>query len=181
VSEARHLPKTVVVGRIGRPHGVRGEVTVEVLTDVAERFAAGQPLRLSGLRGASRGVVVATSRLQGKVLVLRLEGCDDRDQAEALRGGLLEVASSDVPAAPEGAWYHYQLVGCRVVDQAAGELGPVVEVIEDGGGVLLEIQTAEGRLLLPFVEAYLIKLDVAGGLIQTDVPGELIETCISTS
>jgi 16S rRNA processing protein RimM len=126
-------------------------------------------------------VTVATSRRQGKVLVLRLEGCEDRDQAEALRGGLLEVASSEVPPAPEGAWYHYQLVGCRVVDETAGELGRVVEVIEDGGGVLLEIQVAAGRLLLPFVEAYLVELDVAGGLIRTDVPGGLIETCISTS
>jgi ribosomal 30S subunit maturation factor RimM len=72
-------------------------------------------------------------------------------------------------------------VGCRCVDRTAGELGRVVEVIEDGGGVLLEIQAAEGRLLLPFVEAYLVRLDIAGGLIETDVPGELIETCVSTS
>ena len=171
----------VVVGRIGRPHGVRGEVTVEILSDVAERFSSGQRLMLSGLDRASRAVTVATSRIQGKVLVLRLEGCDDRDQAEALRGGLLEVATGDVPAAPEGAYYYYQLVGCRCVDRTAGELGRVVEVIEDGGGVLLEIQAPAGRLLLPFVEAYLVHLDIAGGLIETDVPEELIETCVSTS
>jgi 16S rRNA processing protein RimM len=160
---------------------VRGEVTVEVLTDVAERFAPGQRLLLSGAGRTIRQVTIVSSRAHGKVRVLRLEGSGDRDQAEALRGGLLEIAVDEVPDPPDGAFYYYQLIGCVCVDQVAGELGRVVEVIEDGGGVILEIEGAGRRLLLPFVEAYLVRVDVGAGLIETLLPPELIETCASIS
>jgi 16S rRNA processing protein RimM len=181
MTEARHLPETVVVGRVGKPHGVRGEVTVEALTDVPDRFAVGQSLLLNLRDRIGRSVEVVASRPHGAAWVVKLQGCEDRDQAADLRGALLEVALDDVPPPPEGSWYHYQLIGCRCVDREAGNLGRVVEVVEDGGGWILEIEDNGRRLLLPLVEAYLLRVDVANGLIETDVPRELIETCASTS
>lgn len=181
MSEERQLPKTIVVGRVGRPHGVRGEFTVEVLTDVPDRFSVGERLLLSRPSRAGRAVVVATSRAHGDARVIRLHGIEDRGEAEELRGALLEVTRDHVPAPPQGSYYHYELVGCRCVDRTSGDLGTVVEVVEDGGGWILEVDDAGRRLLLPFVQAYLVRVDVASALIETDVPPELIKTCASTS
>ena len=181
MSEERQLPKTVVVGRVGKPHGVRGEFTIEVLTDVPDRFSVGERLLLSRSTTASRAVTVVTSRAHGNARVIRLQGIENREEAEELRGALLEVKRDHVPAPPPGSYYHYQLVGCRCVDRTSGDLGRVVEVVEDGGGWILEIDDAGRRILLPFVQAYLVRVDVASALIETDVPPELIKTCASTS
>ena len=109
----------------------------------------------------------------------------DRDGAEELRGAVLEVPEDQVPAAEDGTYYYFQLVGCRVVDRRLGELGEVTSVVEDGGGVLLEVATAPGSgggsVLVPFANALLPEIDVGEGLIVSDLPEGLLEACGSTS
>ena len=122
-----------------------------------------------------------SSRPRKEGLIVRFEGIDDRDQAEELRGISLEVDRSEVPPAPPGSFYYYELVDCECVDRRAGSLGRVIDVIEDGGGVLLEVQSDRGTLLIPFVLAYLESTDVERGLLELDLPEGLIETCTSTS
>ena len=177
----RELPETVVVGRVGKPHGVRGEVTVEVASDVDERWSRGSRLqaRVPGL--GRQTLIVAESRPRKEGLIVRFEGVEDRDQAEELRGIGLEVDRADVPPAPEGTYYFYELVDCECVDRRAGSLGHVVDVIEDGGGVLLEVRSDRGTLLIPFVLAYLESTDMERGRLELDLPEGLIETCTSTS
>lgn len=166
-------------------------MTVEVLSDVPGRFAPGASLLLSTAASLPRPVVVAaarpfTSRHKDRLL-LSLQGIEDRTAAEAIRGALLEVDAAAVPPAPEGSYYHYDLVGCRCSDRRAGELGEVAEVVEGGGGDLLRVVTpAHGNepareLLLPFVDAYLAEVDVAGRRILWDLPEGLIEACGSAS
>ena len=101
--------------------------------------------------------------------------------AKRLRGAVLRVPRSEVPPAPRGAYYHFELVGCRVVDQRRGGLGLVEEVVEDGGGVLLRVRGDSGELLIPFVRAFLGAVDVASRRIEVDLPEGLIEACASTS
>jgi len=183
------------VGRIAAAHGLRGELAVDALSDVPDRFTPGASLLLT-LPGALPGtpprpVVVTRSRplpsRHKDRLLLSLQGIDDRTAAEGLRGALLEVTATAVPPAPEGSYYHFDLVGCRCADRRAGDLGEVVEVIEGGGGDLLRVvaTTADGEaareLLLPFVEAYLAEVDVAGRRILWDLPEGLIEACGSAS
>ena len=118
----------VVVGRIGRPHGLRGEVTVQVTTDDPDdRFASGAVL---GTDPASRGpLTVVSMRRSGPVLVLGFDGVADRNAAEALRGTSLTLDASllPVPDDPE-EFYDHQLVGLSVVDRAGTVLGTVTEV-----------------------------------------------------
>lgn len=178
-------PERVAVGRVVAPHGLRGELTVAALSDVPGRFAAGAALLLS-LPGASpRAVVIASSRPHSTRhrdrLLVHLSGVDDRTAADALRGALLEVEASAVPPAPEGSYYHFELVGCRCTDRRAGELGEVVEVVEGGGGDLLRVVGAGRELLLPFVEPYLAEVDIAARHILWDLPEGLIEACGSAS
>jgi 16S rRNA processing protein RimM len=151
---------------------------VESLTDVAQRFAPGARLLV---QGHTRELEVEAARAHKGRLLVRFVGIDDRDAALTLRGIVLEVPRSAVAPAPEGVYYHFELIACQVFDREAGELGRVKDVLEDGGGQLLEIEGAGRTLLLPFVRAYLIAVDVDAGRIELALPEGLIETCASTS
>ena len=177
----------VIVARALRPHGVRGEVVVEVLSDNPERLQPGAALVAAGtesdrlLAVPGRPVTVTASRPHRGRMLVRFTGVADRDDAEALRGRYLTVPRDSVPGAEPGTYYHFELVGCRCRDAAAGELGQVVDVLEDGGGVLLAVEDGERRLLVPFVAAFLRRVDVKGRNIELELPAGLIETCASTS
>lgn len=171
----------VLVGEIHRAHGLRGEVKVEVHSDIAERFDRGQELLLVEGRRPPRRLRVRSSRPAKGGLLVGFEGISDRDQAEALRGARLEVEATDVPEPPDGFYYYFQLQGCRCVDAELGELGEVVDVVEDGGGVLLEVAQLDEKLLLPFVDAFLVQVDIEGRRIDWKLPPGLVETCASKS
>lgn len=179
------LPETVAVGRILRPHGVRGEVVVEVLSDVPGRFDPGSSLlqvregRAAGSPTSPR-LIVAASRPHKSGALVVFEGIGDRDRAEELRGVWLEVPRSEVPAAEPGTYYEYELLGCRCF-VGGEELGRVEELREDGGGLLLIVDDGERRIPVPFVRAFLASVDVAGGRIELDLPEGLLEACASRS
>jgi 16S rRNA processing protein RimM len=174
------LPETVAVGRVLRPHGVRGEVVVEVLSDVPRRFQKGSRLLAVREGEAPFPLKVAASRAHKSGAVVLFEGMADRDGAEALRGLNLEVPRSEVPKAPRGTYYQFELLGCLC--RADGrELGWVVEVVEDGGGVMLIVEGQGRRVPVPFVKEFLRKVDVAGGHIDLALPPGLLETCASKS
>ena len=174
------LPETVAVGRVLRPHGVRGEVVVEVLSDVPARFKKGS--RLTGVReGVGKiTLTVAAARVHKTGAVVRFEGYEDRDRAGELRGLDLEVPRAEVPKASRGTYYQFELLGCLCRDHGA-ELGRVVEVVEDGGGVMLIVEGEGRRIPVPFVKEFLRRVDVAAGTIDLDLPEGLLETCASTS
>ena len=111
--------------------------------------------------------------------IVRFDDCQTREQAEELRGCRLAVRRSEVPAAPPGLYYHFDLVGCRCIDADHGDLGEVTAVLEDGGGELLEVKRTSRILLVPFVEAFLEAVDVAGRQIRLRLPPGLVETCES--
>src|SRR5262245_23933388 len=163
------LPATVAVGRVLRPHGVRGEVVVEVLSDVPGRFKKGS--RLTGVRADEPPVplMIVASRRHKNGAVVRFAGVETRDGAEDLRELDLEVPRAEVPAAPAGTYYQYELLGCLCRDNDE-ELGRVAEVVEDGGGVLLIVEGRDGRVPVPFVKEFLREVDVAAGRIDLALP-----------
>ncbi len=186
--------ETIAVGRILGPHGVRGEVGVEVLTDAPHRLDAGSSLLLVREGSAPRPVVIASSRGQAargaavaaagrarrRTVLLRLAGCEGREQAEALRGAWLEIERARVPPAPAGTYYRFELLGCRC--RSGGEdLGEVVDVVEDGGGLLLVVSDGRREVPVPFVARFLAAVDVEGRRIDLELPPGLIEVCASRS
>jgi 16S rRNA processing protein RimM len=181
------------VGRILRPHGVRGELVVEVFSDVADRLAPGRALLLTDGEAAPRpvpgfpaSIAVVASRPHKSGALVRFAGVEDRDGAERLRGSWLAIPRSAVPEPEPGTYYHYELLGCRCRD-GERDLGVVVDLLEDGGGLLLIVEGAgaegEGRqrIPVPFVQSFLRRIDVAGGTIDLELPPGLLETCASTS
>lgn len=176
---ADRLPKRVAVGRVRKPHGVNGAVLVAVDSDVPDRFAIGRSLILTPVAGAPRTVVIADSGSHGEgVRRLRFDGFTQREECDALRGALLEVDRSAVPPAPEDTYYHFELEGCRCIDQRHGLLGEVAGVLEDGGGWILVLRSEDNQeILIPFVQAFLRRVDVKAGVIEMALPEGLVETC----
>ncbi len=136
----------------------------------------------------SATLTVAASRAHKGAVLLRFEDIDDRDAAEALRGHWLEVHRDDVPDTDEDdSWWFFELIGCRVEDRRDGVIGVVRDVVEDGGGLLLQLDLespragGKGTSLIPFVRAFLVRVDPEARLIETELPEGLVEACASTS
>lgn len=175
------LPERILVGRITRPHGVRGEVAVEVLSEVADRFAAGSELEAETPAGRRR-LRVTRSRPSRTAAIVAFEGVGDRDAAETLRGAALEIARDRVPEPAAGSYWYWELVGCRCVDAREGELGRVVDLEEGAAGVVLLVESEDGRRLpLPFVEAFVAGVDRVARRIDWRLPEGLIAACASRS
>lgn len=166
----------LVVARVGRAHGVRGELTVEVRTDdPGTRLTAGSVLRTDP--GAAGPLTVRTARDHNGTLLLTFEQVRDRGAADALRGTLLLVEVDDTDADDDDdAWYPSQLVGLRAVTVDGVDVGEVVRVEHLPAQDLLVVRRAGGgEALVPFVTAIVPEVDVAGGRVVLDPPAGLLE------
>jgi 16S rRNA processing protein RimM len=165
----------VVVGVIGRAHGVRGEVTVDMRTDEPDkRFAPGRRLRAED---TSQVFTVSSVRDHAGRLLVTFEELTDRATVEAVRGTRL-VADVPVGESPAGAgeFYDRQLVGLRVRTVAGAEVGQVGAVLHLPQQDVLEIETPVGSRLVPFVEALVPVVDIDGGsLTVVDLEGLLAD------
>lgn len=167
----------VLVGRIGKAHGIRGDVTVDVRTDEPDRrFAPGSVLRVEAPRGSSstlRTLTVERARWHSSRLLVVFEEVPDRTAAESVRGLLLhaEVPADESPEDPD-EYYDHQLIGLAAYDVDGRRLGEVTS-LQHGAQDLLTIRTPEGRdTLVPFVKALVPEVDVRGGrLVVADRPG----------
>jgi 16S rRNA processing protein RimM len=170
----------LVVARVGRAHGIRGEVTVEVRTDVPERrFLPGTRLFVDPDRpaaGVPASLVLTRARDHSGVLLLSFEGVSDRDAAEALRGARLEAEIDDEAEDEPDAWFDHQLVGLPAFDPSGRLLGEIVAVEHPGAQDRLVVRRADGvTRLVPFVAALVPTVDPAGGRVVIDAPPGLIE------
>ncbi|MDX6374372.1 MAG: rRNA processing protein RimM [Nocardioidaceae bacterium] len=168
----------VVVGRIGRPHGLRGEVTVDVRTDEPERrFAPGNTLRAEpppGSASSLRSLTVTAARRHQAALLVTFEELGDRSAAEAARGIVLQatIPAGESPADPD-EFYDHQLVDLAAYDEDGTSLGTVAGLVHGGAQDLLRITTPDGReALVPFVKALVPEVDLTGGrVVIADRPG----------
>lgn len=166
----------LVVGRIGKAHGVKGEVAVEVRTDDPDRrFAVGTSVHTEP---AERGplTVVRTRPHSGRLLVL-FEGVTDRTAAEALRGTLLTVDSADSePLDDPDEFYDHELMGLAVVTVDGTPVGEVQDVLHPPGPDLLVVGRDDGsEVLVPFVRDIVPSVDVTGGRLVVDPPVGLLD------
>jgi 16S rRNA processing protein RimM len=170
-------PDRLTVGRIGKPQGIRGEVTVEVRTDAPEiRFAPGSVLLTDpGERGP---LTVLSARDQNGRLMVAFEGFLDRNQAETLRGTLLQVDAVDVPPSDDPDEFHdTQLIGLAADLVDGSRLGEVTDVLHLPHGDVLVVRRADdaGEVLVPFVLAMVPEVDVPGGRLVVDPPEGLLD------
>lgn len=173
----------LAVGRVVRPHGVRGELVVEVLTDSPElRFAPGSVLgtkrrgQRSGVQGAQELIVVAARQHAGRLL-LRVEGVNGREAAEDLRNTLLTVSADEAESGQGDDEFHdIELTGLRVVLISGEAVGEVRDVLHGPAGDLLSVRTLdEGEALIPFVTEIVPEVDLEAGTLTIDPPEGLLE------
>lgn len=165
--------KRVCIGAIAGAHGVKGVVRVKPFTEQPEDVAAYTPV--TDESGSRTFALRYVGPAKGAVLV-RIEGVDGRDAAEALKGVRLYVPRSSLPEPEEEEFYHADLIGLAVVDADGAELGRVRAVQDYGAGDLLEVELTSGRLvMLPFTREAVPEVDLAGGRVVANPPAGLLD------
>lgn len=153
-----------VVGRVEKPHGIKGEVGIRVITDNGERFAPQQILHST--RGPSPLTVQATRRHK-QALLVRFVEVRDRTAAESLRGAWLSVPEADVPEPEPGTWWIHDIVGSSVTTDAGLYLGVVTNVAATGANDIWEVRPAPDLglsqpILLPAIREVVTEVDIPG-------------------
>ncbi len=172
----------VIVGRIGRPHGIRGEVVIGVRTDEPDlRFAVGATLdateRADEPAGGAQLTVVAARWHSGQLLVA-FAGVSDRTAAAELTGRWLTVDASQLPEIGDPDEFRdHELIGLSVRTCAGDPVGVVADVLHYGQDLLVVRRTdgQEGESLVPFVKAIVPEVDVPGGVVVIDPPPGLLD------
>ena len=161
----------LVVGRIGRAHGVLGEATIDVQTDDPDlRFKVGSKLTLD----SGQELTIKSSRWHNQILLLGFEGVDDRNQIEALRDQLIS-SQVDLSALAPGEYHYQQLIGCQVYLQNNDLVGQVSEVVKLPGQDLLSVDKNGSQVLIPMVKQIIISIDVLDKKIVVNPPEGLLD------
>jgi 16S rRNA processing protein RimM len=165
----------VLVGRIARTHGIRGQVIVAPETDfVEERFAAGATLWTRSARG-DEALTIGSVRVQNGRPVIGFDGFATIEDAERLAGLELRVPEDTLLPLQPGTFYQHQLVGC-IVETVDGErVGPVTRVSGGAAGSLLVVDGQRGEVLIPMAAAICVEIDVAARKVRIDPPEGLLE------
>lgn len=161
----------LVVGRIGRAHGVLGEATVEVRTDDPDlRFAVGNKLTLDNGKQLS----IKSARWHNQVLLLAFDGINDRDQIEEIRDQLIS-AEVDTNNMAEGEYHFQQLIGSEVFLKSGDLVGVVGEIVKLPSQDLLSVNKAGKEVLIPMVKQIIVSIDITTKKIVVDPPEGLFD------
>jgi 16S rRNA processing protein RimM len=165
-------PDSVTIGVVLRPHGIKGEVVVEPLTDNEERFAQLEEVRLVRPSGSSSRLRVVSMFPHKGRLVIRFDGILGVDEAETLRGGELRIPIASLPELAAGSYYHHELRGLDVRIESGASIGTVTSLWETGPTPVLVIHDGSGReTLLPLVDAFILEVDVKNGFMRVKAAG----------
>jgi 16S rRNA processing protein RimM len=170
-------PSYVIVGQVRRPHGIRGEVRVEILTDYPERIVEHDHLYLAYPQTPDdvEPYPLEAIRPHKGVLLIKLAGVDDRDAAEELRGMLVQVPLDQAVPLEEGEYYHFQLIDMDVETETGEWLGRVADVLATGAHDVYVVRGPRGEVLLPAVEDVILDLDTEQGTMVVRLMPGMIE------
>ena len=150
-------PVFLVVGKLRRPHGLGGELLMEVITDFPERLKPGihvyvgdshQPMHIHNLRW------------RDQLLLVTFEACNSIDEASALRNSLVFVRADDRPALDEGEYYHHELLGMAVLTDEGEILGNLTEILVTGANDVYVVTHQDGKqVLLPAIESVILAIN----------------------
>ena len=138
-------PEVINVGRILGAHGLSGRVRIEVLSAVPHRFDEGEVLHI----GTNSYRISSSRRIRSNQIIITLQGIRTRDAAQALTGSWITVPETSAPELPEGEYFHFQLMGLRVITEAGEELGRLSEILETGSNDVYVVSGPDGQILVP--------------------------------
>lgn len=150
-------PAYVLIGRLQKSHGVRGEITLRLMTDFPERIRRGKVIYVGSEYQPNK---IIGTRWKNDLLLLKLEGFDNPESVRELVGLDVFAAVKDLPALPDGRYYHHQLIGMRVFegDEDLGVLGAIMET--GANEVYIVDQSNGSELLLPAIPEVILNVDI---------------------
>lgn len=158
----------LAVGRLQHTHGVDGEMLMEVITDFPERLRKGKQVYIGTDHTAA---FLRSVRRADRALLVAFEGYENVDRAAALRNQFVYVRSDQIPALPEGFYYHHQLLGLRVVDEGGRVIGELEQILETGANDVYLVRKVDGEeLLLPAIQEVIIGVDLEEGIMHVRPP-----------
>lgn len=162
-SKARLPSKHMAVGRILRPHGIRGELVLEVYTDLVFSIEKGRSVFL----GLDRSLhIVRSIRSHRDRVLLGIANCVDRDTAEGYRDQEVFIVAEEAEPLEEGVYFHWQILGLDVLTEDGRSLGKIVKIHETGANDVYIVRDESGNeLLLPAIEAVVRRVDLESGRI----------------
>ena len=163
-----------VVGRVARPHGLRGDVVVNPETDfIAERFRPGATV-WTRAAGREEQLTIASARVQNGKPVVGFEGLSSIEAVERLAGLELRVPEESLQPLEAGRYYEHQLVGCSVETADGARVGTVARVDGGAGGSRLVVEGARGEILIPLAVDICVEIDIARRRIRIEPPEGLL-------
>ena len=169
------MSELVAIARVARPHGLRGDVVADLLTDFPERFEGLGDVVGVMPDGSHRGLKIESARQQKGRMLLKFAEASSVEEAEALRGSEICVPEDEAVELEEGEFFDWELEGCRVVTTDGEPLGEVTSLMRTGGTELLVVGGGERELLIPFAEAICTEVDLEARQITVDPPEGLLE------
>jgi 16S rRNA processing protein RimM len=161
-------PVFVQVGQLRRPHGLKGEILMEIMTDFPERLKTGKTVFIGDDHQAYQ---ITHRRLVAKGLLLTFSGFLDSIQVAVLTNKPVFVPANALPPLPEGSYYHHQLIGLSVVDEIGTALGKISEIIETGSNDVYVALSADGdELLLPALPDVILEINLEQGTMLVRPP-----------
>jgi 16S rRNA processing protein RimM len=163
-------PVFLAVGRLGRPFGVQGEILMAVYTDFPDRLEPNITLYVGP---EHHPLLVNKTRWHGGKLVISFEGYTTREKVGELRNQWVMVRTAERPPLPEGEFYHHQVLGLRVVDDAGLFLGTLKEILTTGANDVYLVKTEQGgEILLPAIDSVVLEINLDEGVIRVKLlPG----------
>ena len=158
----------MAVGRVIRPHGIRGELLVDPYSETVRSIEAESEVFIGSPENA---YTVSSIRSHRRRLILKVAECDDRDAAEAFRGNEIFIPMQAAEPLPEGVYYRWQILGLTVREEAGQELGTVADILETGANDVYVVEADGAReLLLPAIESVILEVDLEAGQLLVRVP-----------
>lgn len=170
-------PRYLLLGEILRPHGIRGELRMRILTDYPERIPKLKAVYIGS--GIDADDIVAYSvehmRIHQNYGLLKVAGVDNRNQAEDFRALFVMIDIENAVPLEEGEFYLYQLLGVNIQTEDGQSLGPIIEVIETGANDVYVVDSEDyGEVLIPVTDETIVSTDVDAGVIVVRLPEGLL-------
>lgn len=158
----------VIMGRVAAAHGIRGWVKIQPYTEYLDSLLAYSTWWIGPEQGPWQEVKVLECEAHNKTLAALLPNCPDRNASEKLKGLLIAVPRSSLPAQPEDEYYWSDLIGLPVINEAGVLLGSVEQLLETGANQVLMVKADSGHILIPFVASAIKQVDVRNKCIKVD-------------
>ncbi len=158
----------VIMGRVAAAHGIRGWIKIQPYTEYLDSLTDYTSWWIGPEQGPWREVAVQQCEVHNKTLAALLPDCPDRNAAEKLKGLLIAVPRSSLPAQPDDEYYWSDLIGLVVENEAGVTLGTVANLLETGANQVLSVKGESGVILIPFVASAIKQVDLKNKTIRVD-------------